>query len=190
MTQPGRGASKADWRSWAAGERAGLDWPGLSSAVNRSLESFAPLREAASALLYLPMAQEINLQPLMEGRLGCRWLTTRTPRSGRTLTIHELGGPLEVHAYGYLQPHSSAREVRPGDVDVWLVPGLLFDLWGSRLGRGAGYYDRLLLMARPEAALVGIVPAGLVVDRLPTDPHDVAMTHLATEEGVIATARR
>ena len=151
-----------------------LDWRGLNA--------------AQSALIYLPMAEEINIRPLADSGIDCRWLATRTPASGRILTIHELGGPLEVHPYGYLQPHESAPEVHPFDVDLFLVPGLIFDLWGNRLGWGAGYYDRLLSMARSDAPLVGIVPAELVVDRLPAEVHDVPMTHLATEEGVIETA--
>jgi len=189
MSQPTTADPKEEWRSWAEQARAALDWTGISEAINSALASWAPLMAAKSALLYLPMAAEANLQPLMETDLECRWLTTRTPQSGRVLTIHELGGPLEVHPFGFLQPHASAPEVHPFDVDVFLVPGLVFDLWGNRLGRGAGFYDRLLAMARPEAALVGLTPADLVVDRLPTDQHDVPMTHLATEEGVIEAAR-
>lgn len=190
MTQPETTASKADWRAWAAEQRRTVAWDVVSSAVRAHLLDWKPLRDAAAVLLYLPMAEEINLQPLVDSGLPCRWLTTRTPPAGSTLTIHELGGPLEVHRYGYLQPHSSAPEVHPLDVDVMLVPALVFDLWGNRLGRGAGYYDRLLAMAREDCPLVGIVSADLVVDRLPVERHDIAMTHLATEEGVIETARR
>jgi 5-formyltetrahydrofolate cyclo-ligase len=189
MSQPAATASKEDWRAWAQQARAEIDWPAVSIAVNAALANWAPLAEAQSALLYLPMAAEVNLQPLQESDLKCRWLTTRTPRSGNALTIHELGGPLEVHPFGFLQPHHSAPEVHPLDVEVFLVPALAFDLWGNRLGRGAGFYDRLLAMVRPEAALVGITPASLVVDQLPLEQHDIPMTHLATDEGVIETAR-
>lgn len=182
--------TKADWREWAKQRRASLDWESTSTAIRRKLLEWEGLGAGrTSVLIYMPMAQEINIQPLVDSALECRWLTTRTPRTGRVLTIHELGGPLEVHPYGYLQPHQSAPEVHPFDVDVFLVPGLTFDLWGNRLGWGAGFYDRLLAMARPDAPLVGIVPANLVADLLPSDVHDVPMTHLATEEGVVETAR-
>lgn len=187
--QPGADASKDEWRNWARLVRAELDWEAATVAIDDSLVAWGPLRSATMVLTYLPMAAEVNLQPLLESDLPCRWVTTRTPETGRMLTLHELGGPLEVHAYGYLQPHASAPQVDPLDIDVMLVPGLAFDLWGNRLGRGAGYYDRLLTMARPDALLVGIVPVALVVDRLPAGAHDVPMTHLATEEGVIETAR-
>lgn len=186
---PPVGASKSDWREWARQARSGVDWEAVSAAINVALAGWAPLQESATALTYLPIAEEVNLQALHEGDLQCRWLTTRTPDLGEVLTVHELGGPLEVHPYGFLQPHRSAPEIHPFDIEVLLVPGLAFDLWGNRMGRGAGYYDRLLSIVRPDVPLVGIVPAELVVDLLPADPHDVPMTHLATEEGIIETAR-
>jgi len=188
MTRPDPSAPKEDWRRWARQQRESVDWDAASAAITAALLSWEPLRDAATALVFLPMAQEVNLQPLMDSDLACRWLTTRTPPLGGVLTIHELGGPLEVHSFGFLQPHRSAPEVHPLDVEVLLMPGLVFDLWGNRLGRGAGYYDRLLGLARPGAPLVGVVPVDLVVDRLPIQSHDVPMTHLATEEAVIETA--
>lgn len=189
-TPPDPTAPKEAWRDWARQLRGDVDWDAASAAINESLLSWEALHTAASVLTFLPLAAEVNLQTLNDGDLGCRWLTTRTPQLGEVLTVHELGGPLEVHPYGFLQPHRSAPEVHPFDIDVVLVPGLTFDLWGNRLGRGAGYYDRLLSMVRPEAPLVGIVPTALVADRLPVEIHDVPMSHLATEEGVIETARR
>ena len=78
--------------------------------------------------------------------------------------------------------------VGPDEIDIALLPGLAFDLFGNRIGHGAGYFDRLLRATRQGARLVGVVPAKLVVDRLPIDPHDIPVDYLATEEGVIATA--
>jgi 5-formyltetrahydrofolate cyclo-ligase len=69
-----------------------------------------------------------------------------------------------------------------------LLPGLAFDLFGTRLGRGAGYFDELLSRVPGDALLVGVTPADLVVDRLPRERHDSVMGYLATEEGVVATA--
>lgn len=183
-------APKDAWRDWARRQRSAIDWDAASAAINEALLAWEPLQGAAAALTFLPLAEEVNLQPLQESGLECRWLTTRTPPLGEVLTIHELGGPLEVHPYGFLQPHRSAPEVHPFDVEVLLIPGLTFDLWGNRLGRGAGYYDRLLSIVRPEVPLVGIVPVTLVADHLPIEIHDVPMTHLATEEGVIEAAHR
>jgi 5-formyltetrahydrofolate cyclo-ligase len=66
------------------------------------------------------------------------------------------------------------------DAAVVFVPALAVDRTGVRLGRGAGFYDRTLRMARPGARLVAVVRDDELVDRLPAEPHDVPMTHALT----------
>lgn len=59
--------------------------------------------------------------------------------------------------------------------ELILVPALAVDRRGVRLGRGAGYYDRTLAAARPDARLVAVVGDEELVDRLPEEPHDRRM---------------
>ncbi len=73
------------------------------------------------------------------------------------------------------------------DAAVVVVPALAVDRRGVRLGRGAGFYDRTLRHADPDAALVAVVRDDELVNRLPAEPHDVPMTHVLTpSQGVIA----
>lgn len=187
-SQPAPSASKEEWRAWAAGVAATLDWDDASAAVVSGLRYWPPLQNADRTLTFLAMAREIDLAQLREAGLATQFLATRTPDRGGELSIHSLDGPLEVHRFGFLQPHASAPVFTPDDVTIFLVPGLAFDLYGNRLGRGAGYYDRLLAQTRPGAFTVGVTSSELVVDRLPTESHDRKVRYLATEEGVIETA--
>jgi 5-formyltetrahydrofolate cyclo-ligase len=82
-----------------------------------------------------------------------------------------------------------APQIAPDEVDMALLPGLAFDLWGTRLGRGAGYFDEFLASASRSLTKVGVVPTPLVVDRLPREAHDQQMSFLATEEGVVGVAK-
>lgn len=59
-----------------------------------------------------------------------------------------------------------------GGADVILVPALAVDRRGVRLGRGAGYYDRTLDFAAPDARLIAVVRDEELVPLLPEDPHD------------------
>jgi 5-formyltetrahydrofolate cyclo-ligase len=61
-----------------------------------------------------------------------------------------------------------------------LVPALAVDRRGVRLGRGAGWYDRTLPLARRGASLVAVVRDVEVVDNLPADEHDVQMSGVLT----------
>ena len=63
-----------------------------------------------------------------------------------------------------------------------LVPALAVDRQASRLGRGAGFYDRSLGFRDPAARLVAVVRDDELVDELPAEPHDVAMTHALTRD--------
>lgn len=175
---------KAAWRRWAKANRPD------------PLPEPRPLVEALATLLfrcppgwivtYRPLPHELDLSMLERLVPHRGFALTRTPSTGRDLTLHSVAGPLERHRWGFHQPSAGAPEVAPGDVAAVLVPGLVFDRRGNRLGHGVGYYDRLLARVPVGAWRVGITPAALVVDALPVDDHDVAMTHLATELGVTA----
>lgn len=93
----------------------------------------------------------------------------------------------EPDAWGMAVPRD--RVPAPSaDVAAVVVPGMAFDRTGHRLGRGAGVYDRFLATLPPTALRIGLVPSSRLVDRLPTDPHDVPMHVVATEREVLRVA--
>jgi 5-formyltetrahydrofolate cyclo-ligase len=127
---------------------------------------------------------EPDLGPLFSDEPARMLALTRTPGTGFDLSIHDGRGPRERHRFGYEQPMVEAPIVSIGDIGAVLVPGLAFDRYGGRLGFGAGYYDRFLVRLPDDVIRIG-VSDGFIVDRVPTGPFDVAMTHLATEAGVV-----
>ena len=89
-------------------------------------------------------------------------------------------------AYKILEPRTELRDlpaknVRPEELDVVMVPGTAFDPRGGRMGQGKGYYDRLLANARADAPLVGMAFDCQVFDEIPVAPHDVFMDLVLTE---------
>ena len=145
-----------------------------------------PLPRGANLILfYRAMPNELSLDSLADAVGWQRFAVTRTPPAG-PLTLHPAVGSMEQHRYGFPQPTADAFELQPRHMSVALVPGVAFDRHGTRLGHGAGYFDELLAKL-PEACLrVGVTLSDLVFDHLPSEPHDVPMTHLATEHGVVA----
>lgn len=76
-----------------------------------------------------------------------------------------------------------AQLIEPNAIDLVLVPGVAFGRDGSRMGMGAGYYDRFLRRA-PQAATVGIAYAALMQEQLPTDEYDIPVHYLVSETGI------
>jgi len=85
---------------------------------------------------------------------------------------------------GFLAPPAGAPLLEPSDLDLALVPGLAFDPRGRRLGRGSGFYDRLLSQLAPSARIYGVAFAFQVLPALPNEPHDLAVQAVVTELGV------
>jgi 5,10-methenyltetrahydrofolate synthetase len=159
----------------------------LSPQITAALIAWGELMPKTSVLFYDPLPDEPDVTSLAA---ATRAMLTRTPEQGTTITVHEFTAPRERHRLGFSQPAAGTAEIDPTAVDLVLVPGLAFDRNGVRLGRGGGHYDRLLAGLRPDARVVGVCPAEVVVDALPREAHDRPMTHLATEQGVYAVSDR
>ena len=78
------------------------------------------------------------------------------------------------------------RQVVPETIDVILVPGVVFDRAGRRIGQGGGYYDRFLasLAQAQRPMTIGLAFECQLVDRVPTDEKDMPVDVLVTEAGM------
>ena len=86
-------------------------------------------------------------------------------------------------AYGITEPDPDRSAIlSPNDLDLIIVPGLGFDSECRRLGRGAGYYDRLLCESR--AYKVGFCFDEQIFDEICTEEHDVTLDCVVTSERV------
>ena len=193
---PRRESSKADWRRWIGDHRQPIT-AASTAAVVAGLRAFIETFDERSAalagrpvppvadliLFYRAKSDELPLDGLADGLGWQRFAVTRTPPDG-PLTLHPAVGAMEQHRYGFPQPTADAFELQPRHISLALVPGVAFDRHGTRLGHGVGYFDELLAKLPDDCPRVGVAPSELVFDRLPCEPHDVAMTHIATEDGV------
>jgi 5-formyltetrahydrofolate cyclo-ligase len=152
-----------------------------STAITETVREVLGRHNWKVVLTFLAMPGEVDLGALREDP-ELKLAVTRTPRTG-PLTVHALEDPLERHPFGYLQPREDARLVKQGEIEVVLVPGLMFARDGGRLGHGKGYYDTLLASLEARPHLIGVTVDRRVVDKLPMTGYDIWMDGLATETG-------
>lgn len=69
------------------------------------------------------------------------------------------------------------------DIELMVIPAVAFDRKGNRLGRGKGFYDRLLKTSR--ATKIGVGYEFQLLDSIPCEPHDVAMDMVITQKTLI-----
>ena len=65
-------------------------------------------------------------------------------------------------------------------LDMIVVPLVVFDQTGARLGYGGGCYDRYLSMLSPACQIVGIAFDEQRIDHVPTDVHDLPLPHIVS----------
>ena len=103
----------------------------------------------------------------------------------RKLTFHRVYSfsDLVPGPFGLLEPNPKNEEADLSSLEVILVPGVVFDVKGYRIGYGGGFYDRVLKETR--ALKVGVCYSFQLVESLPVEPHDVPVDLIITEDGII-----
>lgn len=159
-----------------------------STALLARLATTPRISTPRQLLAFLPTAGEPEITPFIAQRLQSN-LPTALPRANwdtntmDPVLVNNLSTDCEPTRYSILQPRADLLPLAPATLDVILVPGVAFDATGARLGRGGGFYDRFLAVAK--AAHPGVVFAGIcfdeqVVDFVPVDAHDVRVDMILT----------
>ena len=146
---------------------------------------------ADSLLLFAPLPGEPDATGLLSHHGKKSFLFPRI--SGGTLQLFRwnkeslwITGP-----FGVREPDPTSWEpATPDKVDLALIPGLAFDHFGGRLGRGKGYYDRLLGDSSFHAIKAGLCTEERLLPSLPMEPHDVTMDLILTEQRVLRPSSR
>ena len=154
-----------------------------SARICARLRELPAWRDAGAVLLFAPMPEEPDIWPLLAEALAAA-KTVALPRFAaafrnyRAARVQDLPGDVVTGHFGIREPAARCLEIPLGEFDLVLVPGVAFDRQGRRLGRGKGYYDRLL--AEVRGIKCGIAFAEQVVETVPAGPADVRLDFLVT----------
>lgn len=85
---------------------------------------------------------------------------------------------LELGAFHIEEP-SGDNTVDESEIELIIVPAVAYDRKGNRLGRGKGFYDRLL--STTQAVKIGVGYEFQLIDEIPIEPHDVPMDMVITQ---------
>ncbi len=126
-------------------------------------------------LAFHPLPDEIDIKPILE-KHGKKKTILLPVVKGETLILKQFfDKQLKKGTFGIEEPTGDVFKAL-GDIGLIIIPGVAFDGVGHRLGRGRGYYDRLL--ATPSLSNAFKLGVGFSVqkfDILPTEPHDITM---------------
>jgi len=156
-----------------------------SQAVCRLILESTAWQEAGQAMLYMPISGEIDVKALIENGL----------ETGKTIALPRFSvekngygacaianlGDLVPGKFGIPEPSPGSQKMDTKQLDLAIVGGVAFDGLGGRLGRGGGFFDRLL--ADIPAKICGVCFDQQVYPDVPLERHDVKMDMIATPSG-------
>ncbi len=139
-------------------------------------------RDAQTILLYWSMEDEVQTHDFVN-----RWYQQKTLLlpcvDGDDLRLRQYTGPeclKEGEQFGIGEP-TGPEYTDLNSVQMIIVPGVAFDRHNNRMGRGRGFYDRLL-KSTPNAYKVGVAFNFQMVELVPTEEFDVPMNAVITEK--------
>ena len=166
-----------------------------SARISQQLQQLEAYTSANTILFYVNFRSEVETLPAMaqamtDGKTVAAPLTITASKQLIVYQLHDLMQDLQPGYCGIPEPdpHRCPR-VEPADLDLVIVPGSVFDRQGGRLGYGGGYYDRFLSQQASQACCIALCYGMQIVEKVPTQSHDVPVHYLISEQQTIKTGR-
>ena len=146
----------------------------LSDKIMNRLEQTELFQAASCIALYHAIAGEVQTAGFIE-----KWyrkkklLLPLIVGDDLRLLLYEGPESLKPGPFGILEPKADGIEVPKNEIDLIIVPGVAFDKDKNRMGRGRGFYDRLL--STLNAPKVGICFGFQMIPQVPVEPLDKKM---------------
>ena len=148
----------------------------------------ATYRYASVLLMYAPKSDEVNIMPFAERALadGKKVAFPRCIPDTHDMEYHFITSldQLEKGTYGLLEPTPDLPVYDRESVEptACIVPALVYDKRGFRLGYGKGYYDRYL--GSYTGSKVGMIYSEFIIDTVPRGRFDLSVDFIVTERGL------
>jgi len=152
-----------------------------SKNVEEKISNLPIYRKAKTIMGYYPLKGEVDILGVIRKAIGskrvCFPVMDLKTRELRAFEVSDIDKDFTIGPFKVREPDTNkAKEVDIKEIDLIIVPGLAFDRNKNRLGRGAGFYDRLLKRTAPSTKKAGVGFEFQILDNLPT--------HLLTDQKV------
>lgn len=156
-----------------------------SRKIHDNLFNLEQYKKSKTVMFFVSFNSEVNTHEMIKDSLKNK--TVVVPK----VVHHEIEPSIIIdfdnlvssEKFGILEP-IEAMKIAYKNINLILVPGIVFDREGHRIGYGFGYYDKFLKKA-PKAFKIGLCFGFQVIDKIPREQHDVPVDMIVTEKEVI-----
>lgn len=150
-----------------------------------ALMQMVSFRHSETILLYAPLKGEIDVMPIAKKalELGKRVAFPRCVENPRNLDFKYISSldELSSGSYSIEEPSEEMESVSDYSKSICIIPGVVFDKEGYRVGYGKGYYDRFL--STYDGTKFGLAYSECIIDNVPRGRFDKHVDILVSEKG-------
>ncbi len=158
-----------------------------ADAVFRQLEQTAAFIMSENILMYHSLPDELSTHSFLRKWAGKKHFFLPRVNGVNLEILPYEESRLELGAFHIEEP-SGQDTIDVEHIEMIVVPAIAYDRRGNRLGRGKGFYDRLL--GDSKAIKVGVGYEFQLVDEVPVEAHDVSMDMVISPSGCIVIKKR
>jgi 5-formyltetrahydrofolate cyclo-ligase len=164
-----------------------------SAVIIHKLLLLEEIQRAQIIFFYISFKGEVYTHGLIKSLIKSKAvvvpLVTDTKKKTLLLSQLQSWSHLSPGSFGILEPREEyIKEVPYGDIEVAVVPGVLFDVRCHRIGYGGGYFDRLL--KKLTAIKIGLAFDTQIIETIPQEKHDVSMDKIITDRRIIQCEKK
>ena len=153
----------------------------ISAALLEQIEKHPRFIASDTVLLYHSLGDEVQTHAFVEKWSASKKVLLPVVQGDILVLRHYTGKEcLQVGAFGIEEPEGEDF-TGYDEIQLGIIPGMSFDRKGNRLGRGKGYYDKLLPLLHTYN--IGICYRFQAREEIPAEPFDQPMDEVWTEEG-------
>jgi 5-formyltetrahydrofolate cyclo-ligase len=158
-----------------------------SGKIRQNLYSLPEFQKSKNIMFYVSVNNEVDTHEIIKDLLSKKDKTIIIPymiKNNPLMQLSELKNlnELEPKTFGILEPKKLyVREFNPDKLDLAVIPGIVFDKSGHRIGYGYGYFDRFLKTLKNKTKKIGLAFDFQVVDEVPKEGHDVPVDIVVSE---------
>lgn len=160
-----------------------------SERIGRALALLPAYGAARTVMFFLTHGSEVETEAMISAALA-EGKSVVVPRIDagdniRACRIDNLDQDVVPGKFGIREPRAEwCQEILPGSIDLVMVPAVVYDRCGNRIGYGKGYYDRWLAQFAP-AQRIGLAYDVQVVDKILRETHDMPVGMIVTDQRLI-----
>jgi len=151
--------------------------------IRRYLINFEPYQKVKKVCFYVSTKEEVDTKEIIKTELQKKQKQIIVPKIDRynlKLFLITSFADLKKGKFDILEPKENLAEIDKSEIDLFIVPGVVFDNRGNRIGKGKGYYDRLLQDI--QAIKVGLTYDFQAQENIPFESHDQPVDYLITNK--------